>query len=74
MNLPVPVPSPQSTPPSSPPPQRIAATYFVGFLFVLLVGFLWLRGAGRMLLPLLLIGGLAYGVHRVVKKVREPIE
>jgi hypothetical protein len=52
---------------------RIAAGYFLGFALVALVVFAWLRGAGRFLAPLLLVGLAAYGVLWFVRKVREPL-
>ena len=39
------------------------------FLGVVAVGFvilLWMRGLGRFLVPLLVIGGVVYAVHRFV--------
>lgn len=51
----------------------MAAGYFLGFAFVALIVFAWLRGAGRFLAPLLLLGLAAYGVAWFVRKVREPL-
>ncbi|HEX5054221.1 MAG TPA: hypothetical protein VFZ65_20755 [Planctomycetota bacterium] len=56
-----------------PPAQRLAASYFLGTCFVAFVVVLWLRGAGRIVLPLVSIGGAAWVVMRVVRKVREPL-
>ncbi len=54
-------------------PQRMAAGYFLGFLFIAFLVFAWMRGAGRFLIPLLLIGLVGYAVVRFVRKVREPL-
>lgn len=53
--------------------QRLAAGWFLGFVFVAFVVFAWLRGAGRLLIPLLLIGAVGYGIARFLRKVREPL-
>ncbi|MEO6596617.1 MAG: hypothetical protein ABIP94_17860 [Planctomycetota bacterium] len=53
--------------------QSLAASYFLGFCFVAFCVALWLRGAGRFLLPALVIGGIGWVVVRVVRKVREPL-
>ncbi|MBM4063196.1 MAG: hypothetical protein FJ265_19180 [Planctomycetes bacterium] len=59
---------------ASPPAQpRLAAGYFLGFVFLALAVALWLRGLGRLLLPLLLVGGVAYVVVRVVRAIRAPL-
>lgn len=57
----------------SPSPPRLAAGYFLGFVFFALAVALWLRGLGRLLLPLLLVGGVAYVVVRVVRAIRAPV-
>ena len=54
--------------------QRMAAGYFLGFVFVAFCVFAWLRGAGRLLIPVLLIALLGYGLARFVRKVREPVD
>lgn len=59
---------------SASPGQRLAATWFLGCVAFAVVVFLWLRGAGRLLVPLLLIGGVAYAVNWFVRKVREPVD
>ncbi len=53
-----------------PPPrgQRLAAGYVLGALFVALLILLWTRGAGRFVLPLLLLGGAALLVRRLIRK------
>ncbi len=62
---------------AAPPPhrqaQRVAAAWLLGVLLVAFVGFAWLRGAGRVAIPLLLIALGGYAVVRVVRKVREPL-
>ena len=61
--------------PTRPPvrPQRLAAGYVLTALFFVVVIVAWMRGAGRFLLPLLLIAGAAALVNRVIKKIREPL-
>jgi len=59
---------------SQPKPQSLAGAYFLAFAFFALASLLWLKGLGRLVLPALLIGLVAYGVHRFIKKVREPID
>lgn len=59
---------------SAAPGQRMAAGWFLGCIAFAMAVFLWLRGAGRMLGPLLLLGALAYAVHWFVRKVREPVD
>ncbi|MCB9877803.1 MAG: hypothetical protein H6835_09400 [Planctomycetes bacterium] len=63
--------------PSSPPPRRstrLASVYVLGLFGVALVALMLMRGAGRLLVPLLLIGAVVWVVHRVVQKIREPID
>jgi len=55
-------------------PQRVAAGWFLGFVLLALIVFACLRGAGRIVVPMLLIGFAAYALHRFVRKVREPID
>jgi hypothetical protein len=74
--VPLPPPDPVPQPPAhlvTPRAQRVGATYFVGFLIAVAAVFLWLRGAGRFLIPLLLVGIVVYGFMRVAKKIREPL-
>ncbi len=58
-----------------PPPsrQRIAAGYVLGILFVVAIGYALTRGAGRVLIPVLLIAGLLVLVNRIVRKIKEPL-
>lgn len=51
----------------------MAAGWFLGCIGVAFVLFALSRGAGRMLLPLLAIGGIAYLLRRFVQKLREPL-
>lgn len=60
-------------PPPPPRAQRMGATYFIGFLVAAAAVFLWLRGAGRFLIPLLLVGAVVWVLVRVAKKIREPL-
>ena len=52
----------------------LASGYFLGFFFFLLAMLLWLRGMGRLLLPAALLGLIGYGVNRIIKKIREPLD
>ena len=45
-----------------------------GGLFGAFLVFAWLRGAGRLLIPVLLIGGFAWFVHRLVRALRAPVD
>ena len=58
----------------SEPRSRLASGYFLGFIFFLLAMLLWLRGMGRLLLPAAMLGLVGYGIHRFIRKVREPID
>ncbi|HIE71402.1 MAG TPA: hypothetical protein EYP98_15205 [Planctomycetes bacterium] len=58
---------------SSKPP-KLASAYFLGFMFFLLAMLLWLRGMGKLLLPAALLALVGYGAHRIIKKIREPID
>ncbi|MFK7739909.1 MAG: hypothetical protein AB8H80_06260 [Planctomycetota bacterium] len=53
---------------------RIGSAYFLGFFALVFLLLLWLRGAGRFLIPLLLVGAVVYGIFAFIKKVREPID
>ncbi|MFT4514999.1 MAG: hypothetical protein ACI89X_002520 [Planctomycetota bacterium] len=53
---------------------RLASGYFLAFFFFLLAMLFWLRGMGRLLLPAALLGLVGYGVHRIIKKIREPLD
>ncbi len=55
------------------PPQRMAAAWFLGIVLVGLFVFAWLRGAGRILLPVLLFLGIAVIVVRVIRSVMRPL-
>lgn len=59
---------------SEPRPQALGSAYFLAFVFFALAFVLWLRGLGRLVLPALLLGLMAYGIWRFVQKVREPID
>ncbi|HEX6810133.1 MAG TPA: hypothetical protein VF384_00795 [Planctomycetota bacterium] len=54
-------------------PQRLAAGYFLGFVAVALLVLLWLRGGGRFVLPLVVIGLVALLVTRIVRALRAPL-
>jgi hypothetical protein len=51
----------------------MAAGYFLGVCAVVFVILLWLRGAGRFLLPLLAVGLIAVLVTRIVRALRAPL-
>jgi hypothetical protein len=53
---------------------RLGSAYFLAFIFFVLAVMLWLRGMGRLLLPLALLCTVAYGVNWFIQKVREPVE
>lgn len=55
------------------PPQRIAAAWFLGAMFVVLLVVAWLRGAGRFVLPLLLAALVGVLVVRIVRAVLRPL-
>lgn len=55
------------------PPRRTAAAWFLGAVFVALFVFAWLRGAGRVVLPLLLVGAIATVIVRAVRAVMRPL-
>lgn len=58
----------------SPRGQTLGSSYFLGAVFVAFVVLLWLRGLGRLIVPALLVGGVAFGVYRFVKLVRAPVD
>jgi len=49
---------------------RIAAGWFLGAVAVAFLVLLWLRGAGRLLLPVLLIAGVGWAITRFLRAVR----
>jgi hypothetical protein len=53
---------------------KLGSGYFLGFIFFALAALLWLRGLGKLILPVLLLGAIAYGVCRFIKLVREPVD
>jgi hypothetical protein len=55
-------------------PQRRAAQWFLTFFVVGFVALAWLRGMGRVVLPLLALGALAFVVARVTRALRAPVE
>lgn len=56
------------------PPHRIAAGYALGVVLVLLAVALWLRGFGRLLLPLAVVVGAVVVVRRVWRAIRAPVD
>ena len=55
-------------------PQRRAAQWFLTFFVVAFVVLAWLRGMGRVVLPLVALGALAFVVSRVLRALRAPVE
>jgi hypothetical protein len=53
---------------------KLASGYFLAFFFFLFAMLLWLRGMGKLLLPAALLAVIGYGAHRIIKKIREPLE
>lgn len=62
------------TAPARPAPRRVAAAWFLGLLAVAVVVFAWMRGMGRVVVPLLAIGGVALVLSRAVKALRAPVD
>lgn len=54
-------------------PRKLAASWFLGCVVVAFAVLLWLRGLGRILLPMLFFAAIGYAVWRFVEKVREPL-
>jgi len=59
--------------PVPPRPQRVAATWFLGAIGVAVLVMLWLRGAGRIVVPLVLALVLGSVVVRAVRAVLRPL-
>jgi predicted PurR-regulated permease PerM len=53
--------------------QRIAAAWLLGVLFLAFAVLAAMRGAGRVVIPLLLAVLAGYAAVRFVRKVREPL-
>jgi hypothetical protein len=53
---------------------QLGSGYFLAFCFFLLAMLLWLRGMGRLLLPAAMLALVGYGAHRIIKKIREPLD
>lgn len=60
--------------PEQPSGRSLGSAYFLGVVAVGFVILLWMRGLGRFLVPLLVIGGAVYAVYRFVKLVRAPVD
>ena len=60
--------------PEQPSGRSLGSAYFLGVVAVAFVILLWMRGLGRFLVPLLVIGGVVYAVYRFVKLVRAPVD
>jgi hypothetical protein len=57
-----------------PAPRRMAAAWFLGLLTVAVVVFAWMRGMGRVVVPLLAIVGVVLVLSRAVKALRAPVD
>lgn len=62
-----------TVPASRPDPQRVAGAWLLGLLLLAFLVFAALRGAGRIVIPLLLLGLAGYALVRFLRKVREPL-
>lgn len=58
----------------APQPGRTAAGWFLGLAGIALFVLLWLRGVGRLLVPVLLAVLAGYAVVRVVRVILRPVE
>lgn len=58
----------------SPEPARTAAAWFLGLAAAAFFVLLWLRGAGRLLLPLLLALAAGALVVKFVRAVMRPVD
>lgn len=54
-------------------PQRLGAAWFLGFALLGLLIFAVLRGAGRVVLPLLLAVGVGVLIARAVRSATRPL-
>ncbi len=54
--------------------QRLAAGWFLGAILCAAAVFACLRGAGRFVLPLVLLALLGYGVRQFVRALRAPVD
>ena len=52
----------------------LGTVYYLGAIAALFVLLAAVRGSGRVLIPLLLYGLVAYGLHRLVKALRAPVD
>jgi hypothetical protein len=52
----------------------MAAAWFLGLLTVAVVVFAWMRGMGRVVVPLLAIVGVVLVLSRAVKALRAPVD
>jgi len=55
------------------PPQRLAAGYVLAFVFLAFAVLLWVRGLGRILLPLALLVVAAVVLTRIVRAIKAPL-
>ena len=62
-----------NAPAKRPDPHRVAAGWLLGLLLLAFLVFAALRGAGRIAIPMLLLGLAGYALVRFVRKVREPL-
>lgn len=55
------------------PPAKLAAGYFLAFAALALGVALWLRGMGRLLIPLLLVVLAIVVLTRIVRAIKAPV-
>ncbi len=55
------------------PPRRVGAAWFLGMVAVAFAVFACMRGAGRIVIPLLLAFGVALLVARALRAVTRPL-
>lgn len=53
---------------------RLGSTYFLGFFAVFALLVLWLRGTARLLVPVMIVGTVIYGLMRLVRAIRRPVD
>ena len=54
--------------------RSLGSAWFLGAISAAFAVLLWLRGLGRVLIPVALIGLVVFGVYRFVQLVRAPVD
>jgi len=54
--------------------RSLGSAWFLGVVCAAFAVLLWLRGLGRVLIPVALIGLVVFGVYRFVQLVRAPVD